>query len=82
MNVKNQLWLIPILVCTSLAAASDWTPPVKKRTEPSKPIAAKVDAPVPPGEGQPAARIVHYGEKDVIAIKFRFVCVEGFAGLT
>jgi type IV secretion system protein VirB9 len=86
MNAKNSTWLILFLVCCSLLTAADTAGPRKKRADPTKqpPAAAAATAPVapvplatpvptPPPEVQPAARIVHYGEKDIIQLKTKIL---------
>ena len=72
MNLTKPSWLIPLLLCGSLFAA-DSTAPAKKRTHTARPAEAPVDAsppapPIPP-DIQTAARIVHYGEKDIVPLK-------------
>lgn len=75
MNAKNPTWLILFLTCCSLLTAGDTSSPIKKKVEPAKhsPAAAPAETPIPvpiaPAEVQPAARIVHYGDKDIIQLK-------------
>ena len=77
MNAKNPTWLILFLVCCSLTVAADSKASVKKRAEPPKqpPAATPVEVavPIPPAEVQPAARIVHYGEKDIVQLKTKIL---------
>src|SRR5437879_5893254 len=67
MNPRRYTWLIPLVVSSSLMAAP--TTSAKKRAESPKSAPATAAVPTPPPEPQPAARIVHYGEKDVIQLK-------------
>ena len=69
MSAKHTSWLVPFLLCGSLVAAADSAPPAKKRTGSPKPVAPPVDTPAPRPEAQPPAKIVHYGEKDVIQVR-------------
>jgi len=73
MKAKNTTWVILFLVCSSLVAASDSAAPVKKRAEPVKQLPATVEVATPPAEVQPAARIVHYGEKDIVQLKTKIL---------
>src|SRR5262245_48385342 len=77
MKLKKSSCLIALVVCGSLFAASD-SPPTKKRTEQAKhpPVATEskqpavvVESPASAADVQPTAKIVHYGEKDVIPLK-------------
>jgi type IV secretion system protein VirB9 len=77
MNAKKSTWFILFLVCCSLMTAADTAVATKKRAEPPKqsPPAAPVAVAVamPPAEVQPTARIVHYGEKDIVQLKTKIL---------
>src|SRR5579862_870999 len=77
MNRKNSTWLILLLVCRSLMAADDPPRHARKHAEPSKqpPALAPVTvaAAAPPAEVQPATKVVHYGEKDIVQIKTKIL---------
>lgn len=68
MNAKNLSWLIPLVVSSSLMAAPDSPVAAKKHTEPAKHVPAAAEGPTSAPEVKPAAKIVHYGDKDVVQL--------------